>query len=96
MLQDVGCLLWYYSFVSERVLKIFLIIVGDVCLFQCQPTALLRALGSAQGGELALSVVYFQFTHRLGIAHYVWDEYLYSILEEFEVRMTARVTVCVV
>ena len=41
---------------------------------------------------MALSVVYFQFTHRLGRPHYVWDEYLYSVLEEVEVRMT----VCVV
>ena len=36
---------------------------------------------------MALSVVYFQVTHRLGRPHYVWDEYLYSILEEVEVRM---------
>ena len=40
----------------------------------------LRASGSAQGGLMALSVVYFQFTHRLGRPHYVWDEYLYSVL----------------
>ena len=50
-----------------------------VC-FQCQPTALLRASGSAQGGHIALSVVYFQITHRLGRAHYVWEDYLYSVL----------------
>ena len=31
---------------------------------------------------MALSVVYFQFTHRLGRSHYVWDKYLYSVLEE--------------
>ena len=42
---------------------------------------------------MALSVVYFQFTHRLGRPHYVWDEYLYSVLEEAEVRMTVCVTV---
>ena len=58
------------------------------CVFQCQPTALLRASGSAQGGLMALSAVYFQFTHRLGRPHYVWDENLYSELEEVEVRMT--------
>ena len=51
-----------------------------VYLFQCQPTALLRASGSAQGGYMALSVVYFRITHRLGRPHYVWDEYLYSVL----------------
>ena len=45
---------------------------------------------------MALSVVYFQFTHRLGRPHYMWDEYLYSVLEKVEVRVTACVTVCVV
>ena len=38
---------------------------------------------------MALSVVYFWIMHRLGRPHYVWDEYLYSVLEE------VRVTVCV-
>ena len=42
---------------------------------------------------MALSVVYFQFTHLLGRPHYVWDEYLYSVLEKVEVRMTVCVTV---
>ena len=42
---------------------------------------------------MALSVVYFQFTHRLGRPHYVWDEYLYSVLEKVEVRITVFVTV---
>ena len=41
---------------------------------------------------MALSVVYFQFTHRLGRPHYVSDEYLYSVLEEVEVRVTVCVT----
>ena len=45
---------------------------------------------------MALSVVYFPIMHRLGKPHYVWDEYLYSILEEVEVRVTECVTVCVV
>ena len=27
-----------------------------------------------------LSVVYFQITHCLGRPHYMWDEYLYSVL----------------
>ena len=31
----------------------------------------------------------------LGQTHYVWDEYLYSVLEEVEVRMTVCLTVCV-
>ena len=67
-----------------------------VCAFQCEPTALLRASGFAQGGQMALSVVYFQFMHRLDRPHYMWDEYLYSVLEEVEVRVTVCVTVCVV
>ena len=41
---------------------------------------------------MALSVVYFKFTHCLGRPHYVWDECLYSVLEKVEVRMM----VCVV
>ena len=45
---------------------------------------------------MAFSVVYFQFTHRMGRPHNVWDEYLYSVLEEVEVRVTVCVTVCVV
>ena len=28
--------------------------------------------------------------------HYVWDEYLYSVLEKVKVRVTVCVTVCVV
>ena len=65
-------------------------------LFQCQPTALLRASGSAQGGYMALSVVYFRITHRLGRPYYVWDEYLYSVQSKVEVSVTVCVTVCVV
>ena len=45
---------------------------------------------------MALSLVYFRITHRLGRPHYVWDEYLYSVLEKVEVRVTVSVTVCVV
>ena len=43
---------------------------------------------------MALSVVYFRITHRLGRPHHIWDEYLYSVREKVEVRVT--VTVCVV
>ena len=67
-----------------------------VLVFQCQPTALLRASGSTQGGQMALGVVYFRITHRLGRPHYVRDENLYSVLQEVEVRVTACITVCVV
>ena len=45
---------------------------------------------------MALSVVYFRITHRLGRSHYVWDEYLYSVWEKVEVRVTVSVTVSVV
>ena len=65
-------------------------------MFQRQPTALLRASGSTQGGHMALSVFYFRITHRLGRPHYVWDEYLYSVREKVEVKVTVCVTVCVV
>ena len=54
------------------------------------------ASGFTQGGYMALSVVYFRITHRSGKPHYVWDEYLYSVLEKVEVRVTVSVTVCVV
>ena len=37
---------------------------------------------------MVLSVVYVIITHRLGRPHYVWDEYLYNVLEKVEVRMT--------
>ena len=67
-----------------------------VCVFQCQPIALLRASGSMQSGYMALSVVYFRITHRLGRPHYAWDEYLYSVREKVDVMMTVSVTVCVV
>ena len=45
---------------------------------------------------MALSVVYFRITHRLGRPHHVWDEYLYSVREKVEVRVAVSVTVCVV
>ena len=45
---------------------------------------------------MTLSVVYFLITLRLGRPHYVWDEYLYSVLEKVEVGVIVSVTVCVV
>ena len=42
---------------------------------------------------MALSVVYFRITHRLGRPHYVWDEYLYSLREKVEVGVIVSVTV---
>ena len=45
---------------------------------------------------MALSVVCFRITHRLGRPHYVWDEYLHSVREKVVVRVTVSVTVCVV
>ena len=45
---------------------------------------------------MALSVVYFRNTHRLGRPHFVWDEYLYSVREKVEVGVTVNVTVWVV
>ena len=40
---------------------------------------------------MALSVVYFRIMHLLGRPHYVWDEYLYSVREKVEVRVTVSV-----
>ena len=46
---------------------------------------------------MALSVVYFLLMHRLGRPYYMWEEYLYSVLEEDEeIRVTVRVSVCVI
>ena len=42
---------------------------------------------------MALSVVYFRITNRLGRPHYVWDEYLYSVREKVEVGVIVSVTV---
>ena len=44
---------------------------------------------------MALRVVYFQIMHRLGRPHYVWDKYLYSVLEEVEVRVCVVLLCCV-
>ena len=67
------------------------------CVYILMPThCTTSASGSTQGGQMALGVVYFQITHRLGRPHYVWDEYLYSVLEKVEVRVTVCETVCVV
>ena len=43
---------------------------------------------------MALSMVYFRITHRLGRPHYVWDEYLYSVLEKVEVGVTKCKCLC--
>ena len=69
----------FRSFSFFMVMSLFHILLYIVCS-KCQPTALLRTSASAQGGQMALSVVYFRITHRLGRPHYVWDEYLYSVL----------------
>ena len=43
---------------------------------------------------MALSVVYFRITHRLGRPHYMWDEYLYSVREKAEVGVIVSVLLC--
>ena len=43
---------------------------------------------------MVFSVVYFQIMHRLGRPHYVLDEYLYSVLNEVEVRVTMCKCLC--
>ena len=90
-------ILYFLNIILLYSLKMHLIL--KLCLFvcfQCQPTALLRTSDSMQGGEMASGVVYFWFTHRLGRPYYVWDEYLYGVLEKVAVRVTVSVTVCVV
>ena len=70
-----------------------------VCVCVCVPMpthCTITRFGFQQGENIALSVVYFRITHRLGRPHYVWGEYLYSLLEKVEVRVTVSVTVCVV
>ena len=84
-----------FATILKSLLRNFFYVL-TVCVFQCQPTALLRASGSTQGGQMALSVVYFRITHRLGIPHYLWDEYLYSIQQKVDVRMTVVQCYCVV
>ena len=66
-----------------------------MCVFQCQPTALLRASGSTQGVKKAISEVYFRITHRFGRPHYVWTEYLYIVREKVVVGMIVSLTVCI-
>ena len=39
---------------------------------------------------MALSVIYFRITHRLGRLHYMWDEYLYSVREKVEVGVIVK------
>ena len=61
---------------TAKALSKLIVLRMDIFLqffFQCQPTALLRASGSAQDGYMALSVIYFRIMHRLGRPHYVWD-----------------------
>ena len=44
---------------------------------------------------MALSVVYFRITHRLGRPDYVWDEYLYSVLEKVDCKCNCLCSVIV-
>ena len=83
---------FYLLYCSTAKLCIIKLISNTVCAFQCQPTALLHASGSAQGGQMALSVVYFKITLHWDRPHYVGDEYLYSVLQE----LVVCVAVCVV
>ena len=87
--------LWFITDYS-RFMLLFKIMCVCVCVFQCQPTRLLRASGSTQGKWMALSVVYFWIMHHLGRPNYVWDEYLYSVLEKVEVRVIVCIAVCVI
>ena len=76
------------------MLNEFIHFTYTLCVFQCQPTALLCAIHARwlDGVKCGL----FSNHAPLGRSHYVWDEYLYSVLEKVEVRLTVSVTVCVV
>ena len=76
----------------------FLNILKCVCACVPMPThCTITCFGFlARWIEMALNVVYFRITHSLGRPHYVWDEYLYSVREKVEARVTVSVTVCVV
>ena len=54
----------------------------NVCVCVCSNANPLQyyVLHVLRKADRWLSVVYFQFMHRLGRPHYVWDEYLYSVL----------------
>ena len=43
---------------------------------------------------MALSVIYFRITHRLGRPHYVWEEYLYSVVWDEDERKGEGETRC--
>ena len=66
-----------------------------ICVFQCQPSALLRASGSTwiDGVKCGL---FSNHAPLGGRPHYVWNEYLYTVREKVEVRVTVGVTVSVV
>ena len=53
----------------------------------------LRVLHKADNG---VKCGLFSNHHHLSRLHYVWDEYLYSVLLEVEVKVTVWATVCVV
>ena len=65
---------------QEDTLRCDSLVSAIVCLFVLIIYLPGRASGSTQGGQMALSVVYFLIMHHLGRPHYVWDEYLYSVL----------------
>ena len=86
-----------------RYVSTFLILqfIYNICICVCvfsnvNPLHYYALRGFAQGGQMALSAVYFRFTYRLGKPHYVWDEYLYGVLKEVEVGVTVCGGVCVV
>ena len=53
-----------------------------VCVFQCRPSCTITRLGfrarRIDGVECGLFLIHAPIDRR----HYVWDEYLYSVLEE--------------
>ena len=70
----------FFTFIKHSVQR--------MCVPMPTHCTILRVSGSTQGGQMALNVVYFRITHRLCRPHYVLDEYLYSVLQKVEVRVT--------
>ena len=50
-----------FATILKSLLRNFFYVL-TVCVFQCQPTALLRASGSEQGGQMALSGLFLNHT----------------------------------
>ena len=70
---------YQYEFPIDIVTDVNSIVDDNVCVCvrsKANPLHYYALRVPPKGGYMALSVVYFRITHRLGRPHYVWDEYL--------------------